>query len=405
MGGMAASVVLLTVLIIRYTDKDGKPQEIKVDLPPGATNPQIVPPSREPDNPLPGPGVAPIPQGDPLSPLALVRQPAKIEGVQSWTVETIGHRGAISVLAYNPDGAVLAAASAERTIRLWDNQTGKLVRIIPTDEVVLCLAWSPDGKTLSACQWPSKASFWEVSSGRKLHVLNNAGYTIAWMPDSKSLIAFNNDQVRLWEFPSFQPLNRYAIHGSSAAVSPDGKTLAFIDSGVVHLLTAQTGEQSAAFGEKIEGSLLSWSPDGKRLAIRPGEKSGLQIWDPFQGKLVANVDSKEPDWAYGYFAWSPDSKTLAILRSGPPSSRFDIAEAASGKTIYSSDEGRTTGAVRVAWCPDGKTLLLGDSFTYSAVAVYGLVLFETSTFKKLRVHDYGEALARRVGARLLSAGC
>src|SRR5581483_9721416 len=66
----------------------------------------------------------------PLSPAALVTEPVAIDGLKSWTVETIGHRGRIYQAEYSPDGQWLATLGADSTIRLWDGATGKLARAL-----------------------------------------------------------------------------------------------------------------------------------------------------------------------------------------------------------------------------------------------------------------------------------
>ena len=46
--------------------------------------------------------------GQPLSPQALVRKPQPIDGVITWTYESVGHRGAVNAAAFSPDGKTIA---------------------------------------------------------------------------------------------------------------------------------------------------------------------------------------------------------------------------------------------------------------------------------------------------------
>jgi WD40 repeat protein len=43
-------------------------------------------------------------------------------------VQPPGHAGAVTALAYHPGGAALASASADRTVKFWNPQTGQLLR-------------------------------------------------------------------------------------------------------------------------------------------------------------------------------------------------------------------------------------------------------------------------------------
>ena len=123
------------VVIIQFTDKDGKTQKVQVNLPEGATNPQIV----QPDVPA-----AVIPTGEPLSPLALVRKPAKIAGVESWSIETINPRGG-AACCLSPDGHVLAMFSDDGVIRLWNIADQRLVRILLGHEEGARVVWAYQG--------------------------------------------------------------------------------------------------------------------------------------------------------------------------------------------------------------------------------------------------------------------
>jgi WD40 repeat protein len=70
------------------------------------------------------------------------------------TTELPGHSKGVQVLAFNPDGTILASGGVDAEIRLWNTGTGKeLARLIDGTkgaDSVFALAFSPDGKTLAA---------------------------------------------------------------------------------------------------------------------------------------------------------------------------------------------------------------------------------------------------------------
>ena len=71
-------------------------------------------------------------------------------------LDTGGHMARISDLAFTPDGTQLVSASDDKTIRVWDWQSGVTLRIIRgyiganNDGKVFAVAVSPDGKTIAA---------------------------------------------------------------------------------------------------------------------------------------------------------------------------------------------------------------------------------------------------------------
>src|SRR5688572_22468805 len=61
------------------------------------------------------------------------------------------HRGSVLSVAFTPDGKVLASASRDKTIKLWDPKTGKLQRTL-TDHTadVYAVVFSPKGDWLAS---------------------------------------------------------------------------------------------------------------------------------------------------------------------------------------------------------------------------------------------------------------
>ena len=119
--GFVAAAIAATVVIIRYTDKDGKPREMRVDVPGKLDGPPIVQEGNPP---------AAIPTGEPMSPLALVRKPAKIAAVESWSIETVNPRGA-ATCCLSTDGRRVATCGSDGAIRVWNTSDGRLIQVLP----------------------------------------------------------------------------------------------------------------------------------------------------------------------------------------------------------------------------------------------------------------------------------
>src|SRR5258708_23527961 len=67
------------------------------------------------------------------------------------------HNGAISGVAFSPDGARFVSANLDNTVRVWNAQTGKPINVIPGLTKRLSVAYSPDAKDIAAGRRDNKA--------------------------------------------------------------------------------------------------------------------------------------------------------------------------------------------------------------------------------------------------------
>jgi len=115
------------------------------------------------------------------------------------------HTGSVDVLAFAPDGKTLYTGGADRTMRQWDTNSGKHLRVFDEHlSGVTALAVSPDGKWIASAgsiNRPNVIRLWDAASGqfvRQLRGHQRLVQSLAFSPTSQALASAAVDGVRIW---------------------------------------------------------------------------------------------------------------------------------------------------------------------------------------------------------------
>jgi WD40 repeat protein len=123
---------------------------------------------------------------------------------------------------------------------------------------------------------------WDIETGKQHYIINHhlaAVNTLAITPDNKTIITgCANGKIQLWNLSSgelYSTLENYSTAISCIAIHPDGKIIASSSQdGIIKLWNIETGE----LVESISGfSPLTFSTDGKIL-ISGGKAGTIKIW-------------------------------------------------------------------------------------------------------------------------------
>ncbi len=252
-----------------------------------------------------------------------------------------GHQFPIEAVAVPPQGDYIASASADRTVRIWDRETGLLqATLAGFEREPHSLAVFPYGSSIVAINktevgWGRKNGAAEVRvwgrDGRQLALLRDtaeAASAAVVSPDGRT-VAFgrvNTDgrgAVCLWQ-PS-AGTKRFLLPSAGVATalaySPDGQTLAaatrtlLTEAGRIVVLDAARGEPKKAWDAHTRMiDSIAFTPDG---ALLTGSWDGTaRLWAVSSGAQEALVyEGKHP---VRQVACSADGKTLAVLAEVPP---------------------------------------------------------------------------------------
>ena len=213
-----------------------------------------------------------------------------------------GHNGEVRSVAFSPDGSLVATASWDNTVKLWEAKTGKQIRTFKGHENgVNSVAFSPTGDMIATGSIDETAKVWDVKSGEQItsfggHV--NDVRSVAFTPDSLKVLSGSWDgTAKLWDAKTGKLVRTFkrkqdTVH--AVAISPNGKyalTGSWYD-GTVTVWNIKSGRRLRTL-KGFEDSVVSvaFSDDSKLIAGSANDGVAI-IWNAKTGRRLSTLSGE-----------------------------------------------------------------------------------------------------------------
>jgi WD40 repeat protein len=306
----------------------------------------------------------------------------------------LGHTdGCAGVLS--PNGTHVLTSSFDTTLKLWEVETGALLRTFHDGDPVYSVAFSPDGNHAVSGNGKGVLRLWDLATGQSLHTFGrhgeeHAASAVAFSSDGHRILSVSefDPTITLWDadtgrevrsiqatkridFIAFSPDGARALTRARSYGAPDAEP-----ESLLRLWDLESGTSIPAFAPMTRTiNAVDYSLDGKTI-IAATHDSEIAIWDATNGKKKQTlapwrgaIEGHPLDYKtdVSTVALSPDGNRALVAvrlddldaRPGVGPTQIYLYDVESG-ALLRTFRGNTTWGASVAFTPNGRFGICGS---------------------------------------------
>ncbi|EJC99734.1 WD40 repeat-like protein [Fomitiporia mediterranea MF3/22] len=280
------------------------------------------------------------------------------------------HTELVLSVAFSPDGSQIVSGSVDKSVRLWDANTGEVISS-PFEghgHFVNSVAFSPDGKRIVSGSRDESVIIWDVNDGEMVFRLCKGHAdrvtSVVFSPDGTRIVSGSSDRtIIVWNAENRDIISRSEqLHKSAiwtVAFSPDGTFIASasVENDVIIWIAESWKRVSGPFKASKDSTEqyfapLAFSPDGRRVASRDSDDN-IIIRDVQTGHIESGPMEGHSDIVPSV-AFSPDG---AYLVSGSYDRMVIVWDASNGSIVSEPYKGHTSPITCVAFSLDSSRIV------------------------------------------------